>query len=101
MKYDEDAGRSERDSGGRCENRNEKEGRWEVVRVMMVIPTYWARERSVGLKEGDAIYDHPTPLDNEGTLLRALKSIRVLNLVHKIIVGVLVLLLMITNNSNV
>ena len=61
----------------------------------MVIPTYWARERSVGWKEGDAIYDHPTPLDSEGTLLRALKSIRVLNLVHKIIVGVLVLLLMI------
>ena len=45
----------------------------------MVIPTYWARESSVGLKEGDAIYDHPTPLDSEGTLLRALKSIRVLN----------------------
>ncbi|MCW3132562.1 MAG: hypothetical protein N2V73_07600 [Candidatus Methanospirare jalkutatii] len=49
------------------------------MRVTMVIPTYWARERSVGWREGDAIYDHPTPLDSEGTLLRALKSIRVLN----------------------
>jgi hypothetical protein len=36
----------------------------------MVIPSYWARESEIGWKEGDTIYDHPTPLDNEGTLLR-------------------------------
>jgi len=41
--------------------------------LTMVIPSYWARE--AGWKEGDAIYDHPTPLDNKGTLLRALQSI--------------------------
>jgi glycosyltransferase involved in cell wall biosynthesis len=41
----------------------------------MVIPSYWARESEIGWKEGDTIYDHPTPLDNEGTLLRAIQSI--------------------------
>ena len=45
------------------------------MKVTMVIPSYWAREREVGCKEGDAIYDHPTPLDSEGTLLRAIQSI--------------------------
>lgn len=44
----------------------------------MVIPSYWAREGRLGWQEGDAIYDHPTPLDGEGTLLRALQSIKVL-----------------------
>ncbi len=41
----------------------------------MVIPSYWARKSEVGWREGDAIYDHPTPLDTEGTLRRAIQSI--------------------------
>ncbi len=49
------------------------------MKVAMVIPSYWGRERRIGWKEGDAIYDHPTPLDEEGTLLRALESIHILN----------------------
>jgi len=44
----------------------------------MVIPSYWARGSKFGWKEGDAIYDHPTPLDSEGTLLRAIQSIEIL-----------------------
>lgn len=48
------------------------------MKVTMVIPSYWARESEVGWKEGDAIYDHPTPLDCEGTLLRAIQSIGML-----------------------
>ncbi|MDO9574977.1 MAG: hypothetical protein Q7J55_00430 [bacterium] len=48
------------------------------MKVTMVIPSYWARESEVGWKEGDAIYDHPTPLDSEGTLLRAIQSIGIL-----------------------
>ena len=46
--------------------------------VTIVIPSYWARESSVGWQEGDAVYDHPTPLDGEGTLLRAIQSTRIL-----------------------
>jgi glycosyltransferase involved in cell wall biosynthesis len=46
------------------------------MKVTMVIPSYWARESEVGWKEGDTIYDHPTPLNSEGTLLRALQSIK-------------------------
>lgn len=45
------------------------------MQVTMVIPSYWARKSRGGWKEGDATYDHPTPLDGEGTLKRALESI--------------------------
>lgn len=48
------------------------------MKFTMVIPSYWARESEVGWKEGDAIYDHPTPLDAGGTLLRAIQSIAIL-----------------------
>ncbi|RJS77097.1 hypothetical protein CW713_10590 [Methanophagales archaeon] len=46
------------------------------MKVTMVIPSYWARETGTGWKQGDAIYDHPTPLDKAGTLLRAIQSIK-------------------------
>ena len=45
------------------------------MNMTMVIPSYWSRESAVGWKERDAIYDHPTPLDAEGTLQRAIESI--------------------------
>ena len=48
------------------------------MKVTMVIPSYWGRESSIGWQEGDAIYDHPIPLDHEGTLLRAIESIKIL-----------------------
>ncbi|MCD5401991.1 hypothetical protein LR013_05335 [candidate division NPL-UPA2 bacterium] len=48
------------------------------MKVTMVIPSYWARGSKVSWKEGDAVYDHPTPLDSEGTLLRAIQSIEIL-----------------------
>ncbi|MEA1956871.1 MAG: hypothetical protein U9N01_00720, partial [Euryarchaeota archaeon] len=46
------------------------------MKVTMVIPSYWARESEVGWKDGDTVYDHPTPLDSEGTLHRAVQSIK-------------------------
>ena len=50
--------------------------RWYgTLNMTMVIPSYWSRESAVGWKGGDAIYDHPTPLDTEGTLQRAIESI--------------------------
>lgn len=48
------------------------------MKYTMVIPTYWGRKKKIGWKEGDAIYDHPTPLDEEGTLQRAVESIQIL-----------------------
>jgi glycosyltransferase involved in cell wall biosynthesis len=47
------------------------------MKAVMVIPSYWAREGGE-YKEGDAVYDHPTPIDEEGTLGRCLESIKVL-----------------------
>ncbi len=43
----------------------------------MVIPSYWSRESTVGWQQGDAIYDHPTPLDNEGALPGVIQSLKV------------------------
>lgn len=44
----------------------------------LVIPTYWGRKRGSPFDPRDAVYDHPTPLDTEGTLGRALESVRLL-----------------------
>lgn len=48
------------------------------MKVTMVIPSYWGRIKSEGRKETDSVYDHPTALDEEGTLGRVLKSISIL-----------------------
>lgn len=48
------------------------------MKTTMVIPSYWARERAEGQRAGDAVYDHPVPIDEEGTLGRAIESIGIL-----------------------
>ena len=48
------------------------------MNTVMVIPTYWGRDSETGWQPGDAIYDHPTPLDEEGTLPATLESLKVL-----------------------
>lgn len=49
-----------------------------AVKAVMVIPTYWGRDSATHWQPGDAIYDHPSPLDEEGTLLKTLDSLNVL-----------------------
>jgi len=49
-----------------------------IMKTVMVIPSYWSREKSVGWKKQDAIYDHPTPIDQEGTLARTLESLKII-----------------------
>ena len=44
---------------------------------VVVIPTYWTREKGEW-REGDLIFDHPTPLDEDGTLQRCLMSLNTL-----------------------
>ena len=48
------------------------------MRKVVVIPTYWSRRKDDNWQEGDAVYDHPTPLDDEGTLRRTLDSMKIL-----------------------
>ncbi len=48
------------------------------MRKVMVIPTYWARPMGQPWQEGDAIYDHPTPVDGPDTLSRTLESMKIL-----------------------
>ncbi|MCL2628841.1 MAG: cyclic nucleotide-binding domain-containing protein [Oscillospiraceae bacterium] len=45
------------------------------MRKVVLIPTYWSRAKKEW-KEGDAVYDHPTPIDEEGTLGRTLESMK-------------------------
>lgn len=45
------------------------------LKATMVIPTYWGRDSKTGIREGDLTYDHPTHIDEDGTLLRCLESI--------------------------
>lgn len=49
------------------------------MRFGIIIPTYWGRKTEEPFNPSDAVYDHPTPLDGQGTLERALRSIAVLN----------------------
>lgn len=48
------------------------------IPVTLVIPSYWGRRSGTPFNPEDAVYDHPTPVDSEGTLARALESIRLL-----------------------
>ena len=48
------------------------------MRKVVLIPTYWSRAKREW-KEGDAVYDHPTPIDEEGTLARTLESMKKLS----------------------
>jgi hypothetical protein len=48
------------------------------MRTVVVIPTYWGRKNEIGFKEGDIVYDHATPIDEEGTLGRILESMKIL-----------------------
>lgn len=43
----------------------------------VVVPTYWTRAGGAA-HPGDAVYDHPTPLDGEGTLGALLESLTLL-----------------------
>ena len=49
------------------------------MRRVVLIPTYWSREKAEGWREGDAVYDHPTPIDEDGTLARTLESMKMLS----------------------
>jgi hypothetical protein len=51
------------------------------LKATIVIPTYWRGPSESGVAceyESDYIFDRATPLDQEGTLARALESLAVL-----------------------
>jgi hypothetical protein len=43
--------------------------------ITIVIPTYWCRARGHVGRPEDAIFDHPTPVDESGTIERCLESL--------------------------
>lgn len=48
-----------------------------MQKITMVIPTYWGPSEDKDIEE-EKVFDHPTPLDQEGTLGRVLESLKVL-----------------------
>jgi len=56
----------------------------------MIIPSYWGRKKGEDAKRSDSVYDHPTPLDEDGTLKRLLQSLSILENkeFHLVILGV-------------
>lgn len=48
-------------------------------RPVVVIPSYWGRSSLEPFDLADDLYDHPTPVDEEGTLARALESFKILD----------------------
>ncbi len=44
------------------------------MKSLVVIPSYWGRSANEPFDPADTVYDHPTPLDEEGTLARTLDS---------------------------
>lgn len=46
------------------------------MKKLVIIPTYWGRHKDEGWREGDAVYDHPTPVNEKGTLGRILESMK-------------------------
>ena len=47
-----------------------------MLKVVVVVPTYWRWERGKLAQSDDIIYDHPIPLDQPGTLDRLLESLK-------------------------
>lgn len=48
-----------------------------MEKSIFVVPTYWCREEP---RKDDLIYDHPTPLNEEGTLERLIDSLNILEI---------------------
>ena len=47
--------------------------------LSIVFPMFWGREKKQVVQEGDYFYDHPTALDDEGTIPPLFESLKVLN----------------------
>jgi len=47
--------------------------------LSLVFPMFWGRKKKRIYKQGDQFYDHPTALDDEGTIPQLFDSLRVLN----------------------
>ena len=50
-----------------------------MSQISIVVPTYWTWPQSTPAQPHDAIYDHPTPVDQDGTLGRLLHSLANIN----------------------
>lgn len=48
------------------------------MQLAIVFPMFWGREKKEIYKEGDQFYDHPTAIDDEGTIPTLFESMKVL-----------------------
>lgn len=55
----------------------------------MVVPTYWGRAGSESSRDDKIIFDHPTSLDENGTLARFLESLHILKGSEELIIVII------------
>ena len=48
------------------------------MQLSVVFPMFWGRKKKKIYKEGDYFYDHPTALDDPGTIPPLFESIKIL-----------------------
>src|SRR4026208_1722376 len=48
------------------------------MELSIVFPMFWGREKKEVVKEGDYFYDHPTALDEDGTIPPLFESMKVI-----------------------
>ena len=48
------------------------------MELSIVFPMFWGRKKKKVVKKGDYFYDHPTALDDEGTIPPLFESLKVL-----------------------
>jgi hypothetical protein len=48
------------------------------MELSLVFPMFWGREKKEVVKDGDYFYDHPTALDDEGTIPPLFESLKIL-----------------------
>jgi glycosyltransferase involved in cell wall biosynthesis len=46
------------------------------MKYSFIIPIYLSRSSKEGWREGDTVYDHPTPINEKGTLVKTLESLK-------------------------
>ncbi len=49
-----------------------------AMKLSIVFPMFWGRKKQEVVKDGDYFYDHPTALDDEGTIPALFESLKVL-----------------------
>ena len=58
------------------------------METCVIIPTFWTRRRTRGVDRGPHRFDHPTPVDQDGTLPACLRSLESVDGLERVVITV-------------